>query len=65
MVPINVAQAHFHILRLARMSHLLRTASSSIMHEGSTAHDALVEWALAAIVADDGAAAASLPTSEE
>ena len=62
------AQASLQILRLwatSRLSHLLRTAPPSITCQADENYDALVEWALASIVADDGAAVIGLPTPEE
>ena len=62
------AQASFQILRLSatsRLSHLLRTVPPSITCQAAANYDALVEWALASIIAGDGAAAAGLPTPEE
>ena len=62
------AQASFQILRLSatsRLSHLLRTVPPSITGQAAANYDALVEWALASIIAGDGAAAAGLPTPEE
>ena len=59
------AQAIFQILRLSatsRLSHLLRTVPSSITCQAAANYDALVEWALASIIAGNGAAAAGLPT---
>ena len=68
LVPIEDAQASFQILRLSatsRLSHLLRTVPPSITCQAAENYDALVEWALASILAGDGAAAAGLPTPEE
>ena len=68
LVPMEDAQASFQILRLpatSRISHLLRTVPPSITCQAATNYDTLVEWALASIIADDGAAAAGLPTPEE
>ena len=62
------AQASFQILRLfatSRLSHLLRTVPPSITCQAAANYDALVEWALASIIAGDEAAAAGLPTPEE
>ena len=50
---------------VSRLSPLLRTVPPSIMHQVAAAYDAFVEWSLAFIIADDGAAAARLPTLEE
>ena len=64
----HTAQASFQILRLSatsRLSHLLRTVPPSITCQAAANYDALVEWALASIIAGDGAAAAGLPTAEE
>ena len=68
LVPMEDAQASFQILRLSatsRLSHLLRTVPPSIKCQAAANYDALVEWALASIIAGDGAAAAGLPTPEE
>ena len=69
LVPMEDAQASFQSFRLcatSRLSHLLRTVPPSITYCLAAAnYDALVEWALASIVAGDGAAAAGLPTPEE
>ena len=68
LVPMEDAQASFQILRLSatsRLSHLLRTVPPSITCQAVENYDALVEWALASIIAGDGAAAAGLPTPEE
>ena len=68
LVPMEDAQASFQILRLSatsRLSHLLRTAPPSITCQAAANYDALMEWALASIIACDGAAAAGLPTPEE
>ena len=62
------AQANFQNLRLSatsHLSHLLRTVPPSIICQAAANYDALMEWALASIIAGDGAAAAGLPTSEE
>ena len=68
LVPMEDAQASFQILRLSAvssLSHLLRTVPASITHQAAADSDALVEWALASIIAGDGAVAAGLPTPEE
>ena len=68
LVPMEDAQASFQILRLSatsRLSHLLRTVPPSITCQAAANYDALVEWALASMIAGDGAAAAGLPTPEE
>ena len=68
LVPMEDAQASFQILRLSatsRLSHLLRTVPLSITCQAAANYDALKEWALASIIAGDGAAAAGLPTPEE
>ena len=68
LVPMEDAQASFQILRLSatsRRSHLLRAVPPSIISQSAANYDALVEWALAPIIAGDGAATAGLPTSEE
>ena len=65
LVPMEDAQASFQILRLSatsRLPHLLRTVPPSITCQAAANYDALVEWALASIIAGDGAAAAGLPT---
>ena len=68
LVPMEDAQASFQILRLSatsRLSQLLRTVPPSITCQAAANHNALVEWALASIIAGDGAAAVGLPTPEE
>ena len=68
LVPMEDAQASFPILRLSAtscLSHLLRTVPPSITCQAAANYDALVEWALASIIAGDGAAAAGLPTPEK
>ena len=68
LVPMEDAQASFSILRLSgtsRLSHLLRTVPPSITCQAAVNYDALVEWALASVIAGNGAAAAGLPTPEE
>ena len=68
LVPMEDAQASCQFLRLSatsRVSQLLRTVQSSIICQAAANYDALVEWALASIIAGDGAAAAGLPTPEE
>ena len=68
LVPMEDDQARIQISRLSatsRLSHLLRTVPPSITCQAAANYDALVEWALASIVAGDGAAAAGLPTPEE
>ena len=68
LVPIEDTQASFQLLRLSatsRLSNLLRTVPLSITCQAGAKYDALVEWALASIIAGDGAAAAGLPTPEE
>ena len=68
LVPMEDAQAIFQIVRLSatsRLSHLLRTVPPSITCQAAANYDTLVEWALASIIAGDGAAAAGLPTPEE
>ena len=60
--------ARFQILRLSatsRLSHLFRAVPPSITCQAAANYDALVEWALASIIAGDGAAAAGLPTPVE
>ena len=68
LVPMEDAQVSFQILRLSVtscLSHLLRTVPPSITCQSAANYDALVEWALASIIAGDGAAAAGLPTPVE
>ena len=68
LVPIDDAQASFQILHLSavsHLSHLLRTVPPSITQEASRCFDALIGWAVALIMAGNGAAAASLPTPEK
>ena len=66
--PMEDTEASFQILRLSapsRLSHLLRTVPPSITCQAAANYDALVEWALASIIAGDGAAVVGLPTPEE
>ena len=68
LVSMEDAQASFHILRQSATScltNLLRTVPPSVTCQAAAKYDALVEWALAPIIAGDGAAAAGLPTPEE
>ena len=68
LVPMDGSQAGFQILRLSavsRLSHLFRPVPPSITQEASRHFNALIEWALASIIAGDGAAASGLPTPEE
>ena len=68
LVSMEDAQASFRVLRLSatfRLSHLLRTVPPSITCQAAANYDALVKWALASIVAGDGAATAGLPTPHE
>ena len=68
LVPMEDTQANFNILRLSatsRLSHLLRRVSPSFTCQAASNYDALVEWALASIIAGDGGAAAGLPRPEE
>ena len=53
-VSMDDAQANFPIWRLSatsRLSHLLRTVPPSIACKAASNYDALVEWALASIIA--------------
>ena len=68
LVPMEDVHASFQILRLSatsRLSHLLQTVPPSITCQAAANYDALVEWALASVVAGYGAAAAGLPAPEE
>ena len=68
LVPMEDAQASFQIFRLSatsRLSHLLRTLPLFITCQAAADYDALVEWALAPIIAGEGATTAGLPTPEE
>ena len=68
LVPMEDAQASFQVLRLSatsRLSYLLRRVPPSITCQAAANYDALVEWALASIIAGDEAAAVRLPTPEE
>ena len=68
LVPMEDAQASFQMLRLSatsRLSNLLRTVPPFITCQAAANYDALVEWALASIIAGDGAAATGLPKPEE
>ena len=56
LVPMKDAQVSFQILRLSatsHLSHLLRTVPPSITCQAAENYDALVEWALASIIAGD------------
>ena len=67
-VRMQDAQASFQILRLSatfRLSHILCTVLPSITHQAAAEYDALVEWALTAIIAGDEASASGLATPEE
>ena len=68
LVPMEDAQANFPILRpsaTSRLSHLLQTVPPPITCQAAANYEALVEWALAFIIAGDGAAAVGLPTPEK
>ena len=68
LVPMEDAQASFQILRLSvtsRLSHFLRTVPPSITGQAAANYDALVEWALASVIAGDRAAEEELPTPEK
>ena len=68
LVPMEDAQSSLQILRLSatsRLSHLLRAVPPSITCQAAVNYNALVEWALASVIAGDGAAAPGLPTLEE
>ena len=68
LVPMEGVQASFQILRLSatsRLSHVLRKVPPFITCQAAANYDALGEWALASIIAGDGAAAAGVPTPEE
>ena len=61
-------QASFQILRLSttsRLSHMLRKVPPFITCQAAANYDALGEWALASIIAGDGAALAGLPTPKK
>ena len=61
LVPMEDAQASFQVLRLSgapRLSHLLRPVPPSITCQAAADYNFLVEWALAFIIAGDGAATA-------
>ena len=67
-VPMEDAQASFSILCLpaaSSLSHLLCTVPPFTTHPAATEYDALVEWALASIIAGGGAFAAGLPIPEQ
>ena len=67
-VPIEDAQVSFQILgpsTVSRLPHLLRTVPPSITHQAAADYDTLVEWALASIIAGDGAAEDGQPTPDE
>ena len=69
--PEDTSLRHLWLVRFcaysatSRLSHLLRTVPPSITCQAAANYDALVEWALASIIAGDGTAAAGLPTPEE
>ena len=68
VLPMEGAQASYQILRLSaasRLSYLLCSVPPAIICQAAADYDALVEWALASIIAGDEAAAAGLPTPEE
>ena len=68
LVPMEDAQAKFQTLRLSatsRLSHLLQTVPPTITCQAAANYDALVERALASIIAGDRAPAVGLPTPEE
>ena len=68
LVSMKDSQASFQILRLSatvRFSHLLQTVPPSITCQAGENYDALAEWALASIIAGEGAAATGLPTPKE
>lgn len=68
VVVIKDAQEASQIPRLYAvpcLTHLLPPVPLFITHKVFATYDALVEWALASIVADDGVAAAGLPTPEK
>ena len=68
LLPMKDAQMSFQILRLSaasRLSRLLHTVPPSIICQVAADYDALVEWALASIIAGDGAATARLPTPKK
>ena len=52
----------FRLSAISRLSHLLFTVLPFIINQAAANCDALVEWALAFIIAGDGAAAAGQPT---
>ena len=63
LVPMEDAQAKFQIWHLSatsHLSHLLRTVPPSITCQAAANYDALMEWALASIIAGDGDAAVGL-----
>ena len=68
LAPVEDADTSFQILHLSavcHLPHLLRTVPRFITHQAPADLDALVEWALASIIAGDEAAAAGLPSLEE
>jgi len=68
LLPLDDTQASFQILHLSAvscMSQILRTVPPSITHEALSSFDALVQCALASIIAGDDAAATGPPTAEE
>ena len=68
LVKMEDAQASFQILRLSavsRMTFLLRNVPPTVTKQAASDHDALVEWALASIIAGEGAATSGLASPEE
>ena len=53
-----------YVMAIHTYIHTSRAKLPSITRQAAANYDALVEWALASIVAGDGAAAAGLPTPE-
>ena len=49
----------------SRLSRLLQTVPPSITYQAAANYEALMEWTLAFIIADDGASASGLLTPEE
>ena len=66
LAPTEDTHTSFQILHLSVVSclpHLLRTVPAYITHHAG--YDALIEWALASVIAGDETAAAGLPIPDE
>ena len=68
LVPMEDAQASFQIMRLSavtRMTFLLRALPPSVTRDAAKEYDAMLEWALASVIAGEGAIAAGLAGPDE